>query len=82
MKTVGSYQAKTHLPKLLDRVENGERFIITKNGRAVAMLVPPPKNEAQDVATVIEQFKAYSKQAARTLGGLTARDLIEEGRRF
>ena len=41
MKSVGSYEAKTHLPRLLDEVEKGERITITKHGRPVAILVPP-----------------------------------------
>lgn len=43
MKTVGAYEAKTHLPRLLDEVANGEEITITKHGVAVAMLVPLPE---------------------------------------
>jgi antitoxin (DNA-binding transcriptional repressor) of toxin-antitoxin stability system len=31
---IGAYEAKTHLPPLLERVQNGERFVITKHVRA------------------------------------------------
>jgi prevent-host-death family protein len=81
MTTVGSYEAKTHLPELLERVAKGERVVITRRGKPVAMLVPPPA-EKNDVRRVIEEFKAYTKQHARTLSRLTYRDLIDEGRRF
>ena len=37
---IGAYEAKTHLPALLERVARGERFTITKHGRPVARLVP------------------------------------------
>ena len=40
METVGAYQAKTHLPKLLERVRRGESVTITKHGQPVARLVP------------------------------------------
>ena len=40
METVGAYQAKTHLPRLLERVRRGESVTITKHGRPVARLVP------------------------------------------
>ncbi|MBV8589846.1 MAG: type II toxin-antitoxin system prevent-host-death family antitoxin, partial [Acetobacteraceae bacterium] len=33
-----SVEAKTHLSSLLERVENGERFRITRHGRAIAEL--------------------------------------------
>ena len=45
MTTVGSYEAKTHLPQLLDRVARGEKILITRHGQAVAMLVPPSGRE-------------------------------------
>ncbi|MDO9452964.1 MAG: type II toxin-antitoxin system prevent-host-death family antitoxin [Stagnimonas sp.] len=38
---IGSYEAKTHLPKLLARVAKGERITITKRGKVIAELVPP-----------------------------------------
>lgn len=37
---IGSYEAKTHLPRLLDEVEAGASYTITKHGRPVARLVP------------------------------------------
>ena len=40
MRSVGAYEAKTHLPSLLDQVERGETITITKHGREVARLVP------------------------------------------
>ena len=45
MKLVGSFEAKTHPPQLLERVAQGEEFTITKHGKPVARLVPvvPPR---------------------------------------
>lgn len=40
MRNVGAYEAKTHLPRLLDRVSRGESLTITRRGRPVARLVP------------------------------------------
>ena len=37
---VNVYDAKTHLSKLLERVEAGEEIVIARNGRPVARLVP------------------------------------------
>jgi prevent-host-death family protein len=81
MAEVGSYEAKTHLPRLLERVARGERITITRRGVPVAMLVPPDTGEKTDVAAVVEEMLAA--RAGRTLGDdLTIRQLIEEGRRF
>jgi prevent-host-death family protein len=82
MTTVGSFEAKTHLPQLLERVSRGEKILITRHGKPAALLVPPPEGEAKDVKQIIKEFKAYSKRQGRTLGGLSIRDLIEEGRRY
>jgi prevent-host-death family protein len=82
MESVGSFEAKTHLPQLLERVAKGEEFTITKHGKPVARLVPVTTATSKpDVRQVIEELKAFSK--GNTLGeGISVRDLIEEGRRF
>ena len=82
--SVGAYEAKTHLPQLLDRVEGGETITITRHGRAVAKLVPADGDKARpDVKRVIEEMKRFQTEQGPTLGDdLTVRDLIEEGRRF
>jgi prevent-host-death family protein len=80
MTTVGAYEAKTHLSELLDRVAKGEKITITKHGVPVAMLVPPPSTKERDVRAAIQELRELRK--GRTLGGITIRELIEEGRRF
>ncbi len=81
MTSVGSYEAKTHLPELLERVAKGERILITKHGQPVAMLVPPAVEERPDVREVIQKMKELRR--CNVLGkNLSIRDLIEEGRRY
>ncbi|MGH7727847.1 MAG: type II toxin-antitoxin system Phd/YefM family antitoxin [Vulcanimicrobiaceae bacterium] len=40
MKTVGIFEAKTHLSALIEGVERGEPVVLTKNGKPVARIVP------------------------------------------
>ena len=40
MTTVNIHEAKTHLSKLLIRVMNGEKIIIAKAGKPIAILSP------------------------------------------
>jgi prevent-host-death family protein len=83
MKSVGSYEAKTHLPRLLSQVEKGEIITITKRGRPVAVLSPARQVPQRDVKSVIAEFRAYSKEQARKNGSLSVREIkemIEEGR--
>lgn len=81
MKSVGSYEAKTHLPRLLGRVEKGETITITKHGRPIAKIVPAAGVE-QGVAALVEEMLAFRDENGPVLGDdLTVRELIEEGRR-
>ena len=79
MKTVGAYDAKTHLPKLLELVAKGEKITITKHGVPVAVLQPADSSKSTPVREVIEQLKQF--RAGRHLGTLSIREMIEEGRR-
>lgn len=79
MDTIGSYEAKTHLPSLLERVAKGEQITITKHGVPVAMLVPASARKKPDVRKAIEEMKAFGK--GRKLAGLSIRAMIQEGRR-
>ena len=78
--TVGSFEAKTHLAALLARVARGERITITRHGVPVALLVPVSAPNEEDRERAIEQLKQFGK--GRTLGSISIRKLIEEGRRF
>ncbi len=81
MKTVGSYEAKTHLPQLLERVALGEKILITKHGHAIAMLVPAKTDKKRDVREAVQRMRELRK-GVRLGPDLTIRQMIEEGRRF
>jgi prevent-host-death family protein len=80
MATVGSFEAKTHLSALLDRVAKGERITITKHGVPVALLVPPAADAAVDRHRAIEALQRLGRK--QSLKGLSIHELIEAGRRF
>ena len=79
MRTVGAYEAKTHLSQLIEEVTRGERVAITKNGTPVALLVPVPSMQKPDTREVIRQLREFRREIAP--GGLSTREMIEEGRR-
>jgi len=79
MTTIGAYEAKTHLPRLLDEVAGGKTITITKHGREVARLVPPITSVETDVDAVIEEL--HTARRAVTRGDTPVRDMIEDGRR-
>jgi len=79
MDKIGAYEAKTHLPKLLERVIKGERITITKHGLPVAILQPPPAASRTAPETVIAELRKFRER--HSLKGISIRDMIEEGRR-
>lgn len=79
MKTVGAYDAKTHLPKLLELVSKGEKVTITKHGVPIAVLQPADSSKSTPVREVIDQLKKF--RSSHHLGALSIREMIEEGRR-
>jgi antitoxin (DNA-binding transcriptional repressor) of toxin-antitoxin stability system len=81
MTSVGSYEAKTHLPELLERVEHGETILITRRGTPVALLTRPPQKLGRVVHQVVEDMLAYRNRQSRTTGNLSIRQMIEQGRK-
>jgi prevent-host-death family protein len=79
VSTVGAYEAKTKLPELLKRVEQGEHITITKHGSPVAVLVPAGEFSRQDPTAAVEALKEFAR--GRHLDGLSIQELIDEGRR-
>jgi prevent-host-death family protein len=80
--TVGAFDAKTNLGRLLDRVENGETIVITRHGVPVARLTPyKVEIDREKVRKAVRELKDLSKGQSLP-PGMTIRDLIDEGRRF
>jgi prevent-host-death family protein len=75
MREIGAFEAKSKLGQLLDWVEAGEEVIITRRGKAVARLVAADRERARGVAAHIR-----ARRRGITLGGLSIKDLINEGR--
>jgi prevent-host-death family protein len=80
MRTVGTFEAKTHLSALLEEVERGKEITITRHGRPVARLVPVEAAPGREqLADSVARLKAFRR--GRRLGDLSVKELIEAGRR-
>lgn len=81
MKSIGAFEAKTHLSELLERVSRGEKFTITRHGVPAAVLVPAtdvaPKLSHQEVVAGMRALRKRVKP-----GKMSIRDMVKEGRRF
>ena len=90
MAEIGAYEAKTHLPRLLERVQKGERFVITKHGRPVAELVPVSSRDGYRIRHAIAEGREVRAGLARRglrlskllSAGENLRDLMHEGHRY
>ena len=80
MHTVGVFEAKNKLTALLDEVEEGGEVLITRRGKPVARLVrAEPGFDRAKARRAADGLRAASK--SQTLGGLSLKELISEGRR-
>lgn len=79
MTEIGAFDAKTHLPKLLNRVLEGERITITRRGKPIAVLAPfePPLNVSGEAA--VRRMRAL-RQGVKWEAVSPIKDAIEEGR--
>ncbi len=64
MDTIGVFEAKTHLSRLLDRVAHGESVTITRHGKPVAYLVPvtTDRNKAKQAVDRIVKRRQHLKR--------------------
>ncbi len=82
MKHFGAFEAKTHFSEILGEVINGEKFIITKHGVKVAMIIPFEEEE-EETDSVEDAIRAIKKlRKGTTLGkNLSIKEMIERGRK-
>ncbi|HTD44167.1 MAG TPA: type II toxin-antitoxin system prevent-host-death family antitoxin [Bryobacteraceae bacterium] len=78
---IGTFEAKTHLSALLERVAKGEKITITKHGIPAAMLVPVDESQRTLSHTeIVEGMRALRKRVK--VGKMSVREMIDQGRRF
>lgn len=80
MADIGAFEARNKLGQLLERVEQGETIVITRRGKPVARLAPVGENPDRAAARAAVA-RLLDRRKGVTLGGISIRDLIDEGRR-
>jgi prevent-host-death family protein len=77
VKTVGLFEAKQKLSELVERAGEGERIGITRRGKLTALIVPAQsETKLDDIFDEIERIR----KTAKPHRGLSAKNMIEEGR--
>ena len=77
MLTVNLAQAKAHLSELLDRVEAGEKVVITRRGQPVAHILPAVGAKQPVAHRQLAEFRETMPRLRRTTTALL-RDLRKE----
>ena len=83
MATVGAFEAKTHLSQLLDRVERGEEIVITRHGKAVAVL--KAADASRDEAAANEQVRRIQELRRKwnaKMKGISVKELTHGGHKY
>ncbi|WP_456371192.1 type II toxin-antitoxin system Phd/YefM family antitoxin [Thermodesulfatator atlanticus] len=78
MAIIGVYEARTRFSEILDRVAQGERFVITRRGIPVAVIEPVSPQKKRKIEEVIAEIKRFRRK--HKLSKLDIKELIEEGR--
>lgn len=82
MKTVGAFDAKTHLSAILRAVEKGETYIITRHGRPVAEIRPATQeattqpDPSRDPEAVQARVAALRERIREYGGGMTREEIV------
>ena len=81
---VGSFEAKTKLAELLDKVEAGESVTITRRGKAVAQMIAVKSDgDSERMRALVEEIKRTRIGRGKPAGpGTTISELIKAGRRY
>jgi len=75
---IGAFDAKTKLSEILRKVERGERFTITRRGKAVANIVPAT---AKATPARDEAYERLRNPRIKGIPGDTVLEWIQEGRK-
>jgi len=77
MAQINVHDAKTHLSKLLERVEGGEEIVIARNGTPVARLAPLAAPDRSLLGAMRDEIWIADDAFSPEVDALIARDFDE-----
>ena len=78
---IGAFEAKTHFSQIIQKVENGADFIVTKRGKPVAKIIPFEQEKQMTRKEAIEALREMRKLYRGKPGDFNVREAIEYGRK-
>ncbi len=84
MNTIRATEAKAHFSEILDRVDQGEEFVLTRHGKRAAYLGPQDRSTQTQAKQAVEEILAL-RAKIRARGPIlepreTIKSLISKGR--
>ena len=83
-QTVGAREAEAHLSEILDRVEHGEEFVITRDGKPIARLTRAsgaPAHDRRGGLQRLRELREHLRQEGTTFPTEEILSYRNEGRR-
>ena len=78
---IGAFEAKTKLSELLDKVQRGQTFQITKRGKPVAVLSPVQEGAAEVKEISLVELSRRIRSQSRP-GKESIKELIHMGHKY
>ena len=78
---IGTFEAKTHFSKIIEKVEQGADYIVTRRGKPVAKIIPFNKETPMTRTEAFEKLIEMRKHYRGKPGSFNIREAIEDGRR-
>ena len=79
-KQIGTFEAKTHFSQIIEKVEQGEDYVITRRGKPVAKIIPFKQEKEMSFKEAIDRLIEMRKLYRGKPGSFNIRKAIEEGR--
>jgi prevent-host-death family protein len=80
MNSINLAHARAHLSEVLDRIEKGERIIITRRGKAVAEISPVGLRKKLPSSEELAGF--LTSMPAQQLDTIDSVDVLRDGERY
>ena len=78
---IGAFEAKTHFSQIINEVERGADYVVTKRGKPVAKIIPFEQKPEMTRQEAFEKLKEMRKLFRGEPGSFNIREAIEDGRR-
>ena len=78
---IGAFEAKTHFSRIIEEVERGADYVVTRRGKPVAKIIPFQQEPEMTWEGALENFRELRKRYRGKPGDFNIKEAIEEGRR-